>query len=211
KKCMKDPSVWVIAFMVMGCYALTTTLNGYASKIATIGFGTSATMAAVIGMFNQYFKPFGAIGGGFLSDRVGASKTLFVAIGALIIGTLAIAFMPKSSATLVLFLVIFAITIVFVGIARGQFYAPMQEAKIPLNLTGTATGLIATIAYTPDIFLPPISGKILDTFEGAQALQYILLMLAAFGLFALIMCVIFIKINKKNIEELQQEKKERRL
>ena len=37
---------------------------------------------------------------------------------------------------------------------RGIYFALLEEAAIPSALTGTATGLISLVAYTPDVFVP---------------------------------------------------------
>jgi positive regulator of sigma E activity len=37
--------------------------------------------------------------------------------------------------------------------ARVLYFATLEEAKIPLAVTGTAVGFISIVGYTPDIFL----------------------------------------------------------
>lgn len=90
---------------------------------------------------------------------------------------------------------------VFMGITRGQFYAPLREANVPMYLSGTATGLIATIGYSSDLFLPIISGKLLDSGDPVMAIKYIIMILIGFGIFAIIMASIMLKLMKKNKEK----------
>lgn len=65
--------------------------------------------------------------------------------------------LPSTAAMAIPFIIVYTIMAVFMGITRGQFYAPLREANVPMYLSGTATGLIATIGYSSDLFLPIIS------------------------------------------------------
>lgn len=198
--CLKNPSVWILSLMVLGCYSVSGTLGGYTSTIATKGFGAGATVAAFIGMCNSYFKPIGSIGGGVISDKLGYAKTLGIGALGMGISALAVALMPKNSGMLTMFIVIYAVMIIFVGMVRGNFYTPLSEAGVPMLYTGTAIGIVATIGYLPDVFMSVICGHFLDTYEEVTALRYILLMLAGFAFLAFVVAQIFIRINKKNIE-----------
>ncbi|MEG0377414.1 MAG: MFS transporter, partial [Eubacterium sp.] len=61
-----------------------------------------------------------------------------------------------------------------------------------------ATGLIATIGYTPDLFLPIISGKMLDSMDQIIAFKYIIIILVGFGVFSILMSLIMLRFIKKN-------------
>lgn len=204
--CLKNPSVWILSLMVLGCYSVSGTLGGYTSTIATKGFGAGATVAAFIGMCNSYFKPIGSIGGGFISDKLGYAKTLGVGALGMGISALVVALMPKNSSMLTVFVIIYGIMIIFVGMVRGNFYTPLSEAGVPMLYTGTAIGIVATIGYLPDVFMSVICGHFLDTYEEVTALRYILLMLAGFAFLAFVVAQIFMRMNKKNIEANQQKK-----
>jgi len=201
--CLKNPCVWVQAFALLGCYAITSSLGGYASKMATAGFGATAATAAFIGMCNSYTKPIGAIGGGIISDKLGRSKTLALAAGGMGACALIVFLMPKSAAMLIPFTILYAIMIVFVGVARGNFYSPLGEGGVPMTYMGTAVGVVATVGYLPDVFLSRIFGRILDTYEGVEALNIIMLILVAFSVFAIAMCFLFMKIAAKRAQKVE--------
>lgn len=207
KECIKNPSIWLMAFMVMGCYSAGSTMSGYASKVAISGFGATAAAAAYIGLFDSYFKPFGAFAGGVLGDKFGSSKALMISVGAVAVSCIIIAVFSGSGTGLVFFMIVFALAMVFNGAMRGQYFAPIKEAKISMAISGTAIGLISTIGYLPDVFISPIVGSILDNNEPNVALKYLYLMLAGFAVFAVIMAFLFRLINKKNIQELSEERK----
>ena len=53
---------------------------------------------------------------------------------------------------------------------RGLYFALIEEAKIPLLITGTVIGIISLIGYTPDIFMSLVSGFILG--ENPTIIEY---------------------------------------
>jgi Na+/melibiose symporter-like transporter len=53
----------------------------------------------------------------------------------------------------------------------------MEEAGIPLALTGTAVGIISVVGYTPDIFVGPLMGWLLDSSPGPEGHQHLFLVL----------------------------------
>jgi len=54
----------------------------------------------------------------------------------------------------------------------------MQEGYIPLMVTGTSVGLISLIGYTPDIFMGPATGYLLDNSPGEPGHQHVFMMLS---------------------------------
>ena len=74
---------------------------------------------------------------------------------------------------------------------RGLYYALFQESKIPLSYTGAAIGFIAVVGYTPDIFMGPLMGVLLDNNPGALGHQYVFGLLAIFGIMGLIATILF--------------------
>jgi sugar phosphate permease len=62
---------------------------------------------------------------------------------------------------------------------RGLIYALLQEGGVPVNLTGTATGIVSVLGYTPDIFFPPLVGYFLDRYPGGEGYRYVYGIVAA--------------------------------
>ena len=48
-------------------------------------------------------------------------------------------------------------------------------------MTGTAVGIISVVGYTPDIFMGPVMGILLDNNPGLVGHQQVFLLLAAFA------------------------------
>jgi MFS family permease len=97
-------------------------------------------------------------------------------------------------------LIILASTLVGVYGIRGIYFALMQESAVPLAATGTAVGIMSVVGFTPDVFMSPLMGYLLDTFHGAQGHRYVFLVLTIFAAMGLLVSIIFKKyttINKK--------------
>jgi hypothetical protein len=78
---------------------------------------------------------------------------------------------------------------------RTLYFAVLQEGKIPLAITGTAVGLISVIGYTPDIFIGPIMGYLLDSSPGIQGHQQVFMMLSVFSALGLFASIRFSKLG----------------
>ena len=80
---------------------------------------------------------------------------------------------------------------------RGLYFAITHEGKVPLALTGTAIGLMSVIGYTPDIFMGPLMGHLLDSSPGPAGHQNVFLMLAAFAGVGLLTSLAFRYVNHR--------------
>ena len=209
-QCLKNADIWLIAIIALGGYTIGSTIGSYGSSIAHLNFGASVSSMAFIGMLTAYFKPVGALASGFFGDRLGASKSMLWLVILLIICALAIGYIPNSRASLYLFIIVFIIEIILTGAVRGQLYAPLNEADIPMKFSGTAIGLISTVAYASDAFLPPVIGKLLDTYPSGMAYRYVMLMQAGFGIMAVAALIIFMKRNRGRIRLLAEEEQKKR-
>ena len=49
---------------------------------------------------------------------------------------------------------------------RGIYFALLDEQGVPTAVTGTAAGVASVIGFTPDVYMPVVSGAILDNYPG---------------------------------------------
>jgi hypothetical protein len=75
--------------------------------------------------------------------------------------------------------------------ARVLYFATLEEAKIPLAVTGTAVGFISIVGYTPDIFAGLLMGYFLDANEGVIGLQHAFGIMSIFTFVGLIASYVF--------------------
>lgn len=74
---------------------------------------------------------------------------------------------------------------------RGLYFALFQEAAVPGRLTGTATGIVSVVGYTPDIFVSPVAGVLLDRAPGVAGHQHFFMFMATFAAAGMVACWLF--------------------
>jgi len=103
---------------------------------------------------------------------------------------------PAPSATWILFLNTVVVCAATFGL-RGVYFALFEEGKVPMAVTGTAVGLVSVIGYTPDIFVAPIAGVLIDRSPGVTGHQHFFLFLAAFAVLGLVANLAFRRLPRK--------------
>ena len=85
-------------------------------------------------------------------------------------------------------LLVLSVIILSTGVyaLRGVYFALLHESKIPIAVSGTAIGIISVVGYTPDIFMGPLMGYLIDSNPGATGHQYLFWVLAVFSTIGLI-------------------------
>ena len=77
---------------------------------------------------------------------------------------------------------------------RGIYFALLEEGGIPLVVTGTATGIISVIGYTPDIFKPLLGGALLDRYPGPEGYRLFFLTVAGICTIGLVATMLLYRI-----------------
>lgn len=192
KNVIKRRAVWLNALILLCAYVgykCTDDFSLYASDV----FGYNDVESAHIGTISYWTRPIAALLAGFLGDRFQISRIVMACFVVLILGSLVI-----SSGVLVSGMVVFVsltIATTSAGIygLRGLYFALFHESKIPLIYTGSAVGIISVFGYTPDVFMGPLMGYVLDNNPGALGHQYLFAILVVFGFVGLITTIIFRK------------------
>lgn len=195
KEVIKIPSVWLLMVIVLCAYVgykLTDIFSLYAKEIMEY----NEVEAAKVGTFQLYLRPIVCISIGLLADKTRAALWMTIGFATMGIGAIVFAsgfLTPSMTAVFILSLVVTASGTYAV---RTLYFAAMEEGKIPLAITGTAVGAISVIGYTPDIFVGPIMGYLLDASPGMVGHQHVFRMLAGFSLIGLMASVYFQKVNR---------------
>ncbi len=195
KASMKSRSVWLQALIVLCAYVgykCTDDFGLYASDVFGFNDVNSAHMATI----SFWMRPIAAIAAGFLGDRYGHSKMTSISFVILILGSgmLSSGFLGPGMIAFVA--VVIATTSLGIYALRGLYYALFQESKIPLAITGSAIGLISVIGYTPDVFMGPLMGVILDNNPGESGHQILFAVLVVFGVIGFLSSILFGKVVK---------------
>jgi hypothetical protein len=173
-------------------YKLTDIFSLYAKEVMLF----DEIESAQVGTFQLYLRPLVCISIGLLADKSRASFWMIAGFVTLLVGALIFALGWMEQSMTGIFILSLVVTASGTYAVRTLYFAAMQEGKIPLAVTGTAVGLISVIGYTPDIFVGPIMGYLLDSSPGETGHQQVFIMLAGFAFIGLMASVVFQKTNK---------------
>ncbi|GAK89177.1 transporter [Nonlabens ulvanivorans] len=178
-------------------YKITDIYSQYANEV----MGYNETDAAAIGSNLLGIRIIIGIIIGLLADKTRSSLMMIISFAITIIGALIFASGVIEAHTTILFG--FTIITVATGVYafRTLYFSAIQEGKIPMAVTGTAVGLISLVGYTPDIFMGPAMGILLDSSPGALGFQKVFLMLAIFAIAGLIAAYFFHRLNTKQLPQ----------
>ena len=184
-KVIKLPVVWLIGIVVLTAYCAYWATFQYATYAKEL-LGYSVGIAATIGATKNYFKPAAAFVAGFVSDKMGIARSVAFLFVVLIAAFVAFALLPAEASLIPVIVVVGVIILLCAFALRGIYFALLDEGGIPLAVTGTAAGVVSTIGYTPDIFMPVLGGFMRDNFPGADGYRYYFLTTAGICTFGLL-------------------------
>lgn len=177
----KMPTVGLLIVIVLCAYCgykVTDILSLYASEIMLF----DEVDAAKVGSYQMYLRPLVCVIVGVFADKSSNALWLIRGFAVLFIGSLLFASglvnAPLSG--------LFIFTVIITGIGtyslRTLYYAAVKEGHIPYAVTGTAVGIISVVGYTPDIFMGPVMGILLDNSPGITGHQHVFALLGGFSL-----------------------------
>ena len=177
----KIPSVGLLIIIVLCAYCgykVTDILSLYASEVMLF----DEVEAAKVGSYQMYLRPLVCVLVGVFADKSSSALWLIRGFVVLCIGSLLFASGWVNAPLSGLF--IFAVVITGIGTyaLRTLYYAAVKEGHIPYAVTGTAVGIISVVGYTPDIFMGPVMGILLDSSPGITGHQHVFSLLAGFSL-----------------------------
>lgn len=198
---LKQPSVWMIAIIIFSSfvvYAGQSYITPYLSEM----FGASVSLVAALGLIRTYGL---AIGGGPLSgvfaDKVKSSTKVLIACFAIIAVMLAVFLLVPANPSLIVVVVVAMIIMgFFVFATRGIYFATVDEACIPMELTGSAVGFASFIGFIPDAFIYTLFGSWMDKHPGAEGYELIFKFMIIFAILGFLASLALIRMIKKNKE-----------
>lgn len=173
--------LWLIALIIFCGYQQFWATYLFSGYMQEGGFGLSAVSAGFIVAIKLWMRPIGGIGGGILGDKFSNISVLVVVM---LISSVSLIGLSMVSALhsiyMIIFLVIFCGLLTYV--IRGIYWAIFDLCHIPNHVKGLAIGVISIIAYTPDAFLPIISGYLSDKYPGLVGYRIFFMYIAVIGL-----------------------------
>ncbi len=177
--------VWLIAVVVTCAYVGYKGIDYYSGYAYDV-LGMSQVDAAGFAANASYIRLVAALGGGLLGDRIGIARAVWISFGALAACWGILDLLDTSPGTLWIVYANLAVTYFGVYALRGLYFSLLEQTRVPHEATGAAVGLISLIGYSPDVFLGPIAGRLLDNYPGEAGYQRLYLLLSLVSLIGLV-------------------------
>ena len=211
---LKNPSLWLVAVTLCGVYGLYI-CQSYMTPYFTGVLGASLTITGVFAIMRDYgTKVVGGPIGGLIAKKIGSPSLLNAICLVVCAGFIfTISRIKTGGENVVTFAIIFVLVNALVCcMAKATMWATMDEANIPMHLTGTAISIVTLIAiYVPDAVMPLVNGWLLDTFADdlPKAYSYYFTILISMAFIAALAAIsIFVRHKKLKKKKLQTSAKE---
>jgi MFS family permease len=182
-------NTWLLAIIILCAYSGYKITDVY-SLFARDVLGFSEVNAAGVGSIALWIRALVAVLAGYLADRFRRIGVIVVTFALTLAGGLLLGLEVFQGASTLLLLNL-GLTAVGIYGVRALYFAVMQEAKIPVGLTGTAVGIVSFAGFAPEIFISPWMGHLLDRSPGAAGHADVFILLSAFALAGLVAAWLF--------------------
>jgi sugar phosphate permease len=204
---LKNKGVWATILVIMFAYITWAMGNAYMTTYTVQVLKISTTTASAIGIVRTYIIVLVAgVFGGFVLDKFTYKAKGFLII---FVSVFAALVMLLFSAKIVALSIFLTLVIAFLAnIMKATYWSLMDQAGIPIGMTGLATGIISFIAFIPDAIYAPICGKWLDNAKAAGDIavgfNQIFILLIICGILGIGSSMLLIK-RSKNLKKLEEQ------
>jgi sugar phosphate permease len=199
---IKMPEIWVAAFTVFSVYCVYCGLTYFIPFLNEI-YGMPVAFVGAYGIINQYgLKMVGGPIGGFLVDKKvkSAAKYLRGAFFAAAVAMAIFVMLPHESMNVYVGMTLTLCFGAIIFTMRAVFFVPMEEIKVPRELTGAAMSIGSLIGYAPSMFAFTLYGSMLDKTPGIQGYRHVFMTMIGFAVMGIVVSSVLIKIIKKKNE-----------
>jgi sugar phosphate permease len=200
ERCIRLPTVWLQALVILCAYVGFRSIDDF-SLYARDVLGLNEVDAARVGVVSLWVRPVAAVGAGFLADRFGAARMSFISFVLIAAGSTALASGGMPGSSLMLYLLTIGCSSLGIFGLRGLYFAIMREGRVPMAFTGSAVGFVSLIGYTPDVFMAPLMGFLIDRSPGAAGHQHVFVVVTGFALVGLAASLAFGKLGVRSVGE----------
>lgn len=198
-RALKNKKIWLVSFNVFFVYSVYCGLT-YFIPFLEEAYALPAVLVGVYGVINQYgLKMLGGPVGGFITDKILHSATKYLQICFVIVAAILVIFacLPHKQLGIVIGMIITLTISAFVFSMRAVFFAPMDEVKVPRDITGSAMSIGSFLGYLPGAFMYAIYGAILDNFEGMSGYRIVFIVMAVFAVVGFFLSAYILRTIKK--------------
>ncbi|MCL2529393.1 MAG: MFS transporter [Coriobacteriia bacterium] len=180
-KAFKNPGVIWAAIAMFFIYAVYQGVT-YTTPFMTACFAAPIALVSIVGLIRTYGIGLlaGPAAGGLARLLKSPSKAIMIFLIASLVVLAAFLVLPHDAAML---MAVAALIVVVGFVSYGCFSigsSTLTEAKVPLPIFGTATGLLSVVGFLPDAFLHTWFGSLIDN-HGNDAFNMIFIVLIIFS------------------------------
>lgn len=199
-KALLCPEVWLSGLISMAIYTTYITIV-YSVPYMQNVFMLTPTQAVAFGLFTA--SGIGIIAGvlgGFLGDKVFKSPVRMLSYSLIltVIVLLGVLLTPKNTNYLYVSMVLMFVFSFVIFISRSVMFAPIGEANIPKEFSGSAMAVASFLAYSPIFWAYGVNGLLLDINKDnpAQGYYYIFLIALISSAVGAICSIILYRLTK---------------
>lgn len=163
---VKSPATWILGLSIFSIYTMAVTMSYFTPYITSVLGGTVAFSGIVSIIRTHGFRLLGAPFGGYLTDKIGSPSKVLIGIYIASIATLLLFLCLPAGTAMYVFIFCMLMVGLLVYMGKGIYYAVASELFIPRKYAASTVGVAAALGFSPDIFLFPLAGYWLDTYQG---------------------------------------------
>jgi nitrate/nitrite transporter NarK len=192
------PEVWLLATLIV-CgyvgYKITDLFSLYAKSILNF----SDLQAATLGSLILWMRVPVSFLLGIWADRTGAFKVITLCFIVNVVFALVMSAGTNYSDYL---FIVMNFTFLLIGIygVRALYFAILDEVNISMLYTGTVVGIVSFVGFTPEIFIGPLTGYLLDSNPGQEGFRQVFVVLALFSAIGLTASLLLRKYAKPAVQ-----------
>ena len=172
-----------ISIIVLSAYTCYKAIDYYSLYFYEVLKYSKEQSAFLMTVFS-YARPISALLAGYIADKISPSKCTKFLFLFLLLSYLVLAALNVNNQLIYILYVNLIISMLGVFALRGIFYSLLKDANIPSLITGIAVGIVSFIGYMPDIYIGPIAGYLLESYNiiiGFKVFFVFLFLISAFG------------------------------
>ena len=180
KDVLSRREIWLCAICIVCGYQLFYATYSFAAYLQQ-NFSLTAVMVGYITVAKLWMRPIGGIAAGFIGDWANPEKVLSILLILASCALALMAFVPASSAALLMITVVLLIGLLTYGV-RGLYWATLGGCNVPNKIKGLAIGIISMIGYFPEVYLPLLSAALIENYPGGLGYKIYYLIVSVAGL-----------------------------
>ncbi|PAF49324.1 hypothetical protein BKH43_07005 [Helicobacter sp. 13S00401-1] len=201
KLAIKTPSIWVVSMCIFTIYSVYCGLTYFIPFLRDI-YGMPIALVGAYGIINQYaLKMVGGPIGGYLADKKTHSATKYLRYALIVAVVMMVIFILLPHKTLNIYFGM-CLTLAFGAVVfsmRATFFAPVDEIKVPREISGAAMSIAALVGYSPQLFCFALYGFIIDHYhKDLFGYRVVFSLMALFALCGVVITSLLLIMIKRN-------------